>query len=151
MQNKNKVQNTKTLKRESLIVAYIAVSESELFFLYPNYTYELSSENPHLFKSLLWRLGLDSTLPWSIQENIIHRNRFNQVTQCTRFMGEERQDKEWLESGYASREALDKASGNKILEDLYRIKNCTKDTQAVLESKDIYTEIDKTQWIIQDE
>ena len=36
--------------------------------------------------------------------------------------GYERTDKEWIESGYASREAKDKASNNRLLNDLYRMK-----------------------------
>jgi len=41
---------------------------------------------------------------------------------CDRFVGNERTDKEWIESGYASREAKDKSSGSKLLTDIYRQK-----------------------------
>lgn len=151
MNNKN---NSKTIKlkpqvlnRDSLILAYSTISESELFYIYPDYTYDLELTNPVLFKSLLFTLGMDTNLKYLKQDNLIHRNKLNKVVQCSRYVGEERQDQEWLESGKASREALDKATKNRILEDMYRTRGFTKDTEAVQESKDYYTVIDETQWI----
>lgn len=147
-------KNSKTIKlkpqvlnRDSLILAYSTISESELFYIYPDYTYDLEFTNPVLFKSLLFTLGIDINLKYTKQENLIHRNKLNKVVQCNRYVGEERQDKEWLESGKASKEVLDKATKNKILEDIYRSRGFTKDTEAVQESKDHYTIIDETQWI----
>jgi len=37
-------------------------------------------------------------------------------------VGEERQDLGWLDSPYASREAIDKKKNNKLLNDLYRLR-----------------------------
>jgi len=134
------------LNRESLIVAYRIISESELKLAILDYDSSLEFSNPTKFKKVLWELGLDSTLQYVRQDGLWHRNHLDEVVLCSRFLGEERQDKEWIESGYASQEAIDKASKNKILEDLYRTKNLTKDTQAVLESRDYYTVIDESVW-----
>ena len=60
------------------------------------------------------------------QENLQHRNRFNEVVICDRYVGNERTDKEWLNSGYASQEAKDKATGSKMLADLYRLRGAVE-------------------------
>lgn len=142
-----KVNKNYILNRESLIVAYCIISESELKIAYPEYSKDWETETPTVFKNILYNLGLDSTLTFHRQDGLWHRNRLNQVVLCSRYIGEERQDKEWIESGYASTEAKDKASKNKILEDMYRTRNLTKDAQAMLESRDYYTVIDESVWI----
>lgn len=139
-------QNSYTLNRESLIVAYCIISESELILGYPEYNSDMYINDKTKFESILYSLGLDTSLAYTRQDNLWHRNRLNKVVLCSRYLGEERQDKEWIASGYASQEAIDKASKNKILEDLYRTRNLTKDTQAVLESRDYYTVIDESVW-----
>jgi hypothetical protein len=70
----------------------------------------------------------------------------NQVVTCDRWLGEERQDSDWINSGYASREARDKYSGNRILEDLYRSRNLTADAQSILEDRDKHTVVDESNW-----
>lgn len=149
---KNNYKNNQTLKRESLILAYTPISLSEIYHVFPTeYYFGFETDNPVRFKEMLFTLGLDVSLPYDKQTGLLHRNRLNKVVKCDRYVGEERQDKDWITSGFASREAIDKYSRNKILEDLYRMRNCTKDTEAVLASKDHYTVIDETQWITQDE
>lgn len=103
----------------------------------PNYTAEF--ENSTLkFNNFLYSLGMDTQRPMIRQDALQHRNRFNEVVVCSRWVGEERLDEAWLHSGYASREAIDKASGSKILEDLYRSRNLTQDAQDSLEARDRY-------------
>lgn len=92
--------------------------------------------------NLLWLLGLDTNQPYTQQENIWHRNLQNKIVFGMRYFGNERQDNEWLQSGSASREALDKHLNNRLLDDHYRERSATEDTQEVLESKDRYTVID---------
>lgn len=133
-------------KKQSLIVAQIIISESELIKVLPDYSYSFEVDQPEKFKELLWGLGLDVNQRYVRQDNMQHRNRFNAIVLCSRWLGEERQDKQWIESGYASREAVDKYSCSSILDDLYRQKNMTADAQAHLEERDKYTVIDETLW-----
>jgi hypothetical protein len=81
---------------------------------------------------------MDIDKPVLRQDGLQHRNRLNEVVVCSRWVGEERLDEAWLYSGYASREAIDKASGSKILEDLYRSRYLTQDAQDSLEARDRY-------------
>lgn len=123
--------------RPSAIVALCIVSESEIVKVMPNYSAEF--ENDTLaFNKFLKSLGMDIERPILRQDGLQHRNRFNEVVVCSRWVGEERLDEAWLYSGYASKEAIDKASGSKILEDLYRSKNLTQDAQDSLEARDRY-------------
>ena len=136
------MQEQKT-KKESAIVATVIVSESEL-----RKAYNLSEpvkEDSH-FNKILFDMGMDTNRTVTRQDGLWHRNRLNEVVLCSRWIGEERQDSEWITSGYASQEAKDKAKCNRMLDDLYRSKNLTKDTQQVLEERDRYTVIDETVW-----
>jgi len=137
------MQENKT-KKESLIVATVIVSESELrkVFILP----EPIDDRSSLFLNVLHDMGMDVDRTVTRQDGLWHRNRLNEVVLCSRWVGEERQDSEWIKSGYASQEAKDKAKGNRMLDDLYRSRNLTKDTQAVLEERDRYTIIDETVW-----
>lgn len=134
------------LNRESMIVAQVIISESELAKVILDYTAQYESEKPAYFKQVLYALGLDTSLVFHRQDGLKHRNKFNEVVICSRYIGEERQDEEWINSGYASPEAKDKYTRNRMVEDLYRMRNLTKDTQAALESKDRYTVIDESVW-----
>lgn len=130
-------------KKESAIVATVIVSESEL-----RKAYNLSEPvvEDSKFASILYNMGMDVSLTVTRQDGLWHRNRLNEIALCSRWIGEERQDSEWINSGYASQEAKDKAKCNRMLDDLYRSKNLTKDTQQVLEDRDKYAVIDETVW-----
>lgn len=130
----------KTLKfpvRPSSIVALCIISESEIAKVIPDYSYKLE-ENETKFKLFLYSLGMDISRPFQRQDGLQHRNRFNEIVVCSRWVGEERIDEEWINSKYASKEAKDKASGSRILEDLYRSRYLTEDGQALLEQRDKY-------------
>lgn len=105
-----------------MISAVCVISASELAKVMPNFTYQWAEENPHKFQDILFGLGMDISLPIEVQETIQHRNRFDEIVICDRWVGTERVDKEWVESGYASVEARDRALNNKLLNDLYRRK-----------------------------
>jgi len=126
------------LKYNSSIVALCIVSESEIAKAFPNYDFTWQTEKPTLFNLILFQLGMDTSKNIEVQEGLTHRNRLNEIVLCARFVGQERIDYTWLTSGYASQEAKDKASGSKMLEDLYRAKNLTQDRQLALEAKDKY-------------
>ena len=130
----------KKYTRPSAIVALCIISESEIVKVLPNYSCDYENESES-FKNFLHGLGMDITKPFQRQDGLQHRNRFNEVVVCSRWVGEERIDDGWINSGYASKEAIDKASGSKILEDLYRSKYLTEDAQALLEARDKYTEV----------
>jgi hypothetical protein len=121
-------------KRSSAIVAMVIVSESELAKVIPDYDYRLEKEQK--FDEILYALGADVSKPYLRQDGLQHRNRFNEVVVCSRWLAYERQDSVWIESGYASKEAIDKATGSKILDDLYRSKYLTEDAQQLLEARD---------------
>jgi hypothetical protein len=123
--------------RPSSIVALCIISESELVKVIPNYSAEFEN-NTLEFKKVLFSLGMDTERYVLRQDGLQHRNRLNETVVCSRWVGEERLDEAWLLSGYASKEAIDKASGSKILEDLYRSRNLTQDAQDSLEARDRY-------------
>jgi hypothetical protein len=123
--------------RPSAIVALCIVSESEIVKVMPNYSSDFENDTI-AFNKFLYSLGMDIDKPVLRQDGLQHRNRLNEVVVCSRWVGEERLDEAWLYSGYASREAIDKASGSKILEDLYRSRYLTQDAQDSLEARDRY-------------
>lgn len=129
--------------KQSNIVALCIVSESEIAKAIPEYTYSWQTNNPDLFNLILFQLGMDIKKPIETQLGLTHRNRLNEIVICARFVGDERLDFDWLNSGYASQQAKDKVSGSRMLEDLYRAKNLTVDRQLALEAKDKYKYVDE--------
>lgn len=126
--------------RPSAIVALCIISESEIIKVMPNYSAEFENEEIK-FKSFLYTLGMDINKPFQRQDGLQHRNRMNEIVVCSRWVGEERIDEAWIHSGYASKPAIDKASGSKLTEDLYRARYETEDAQAMLEARDRYNTI----------
>ena len=112
----------------SEIAAIRIVSLSELYAADSKFTemYAMQPENEDELMQVLYAAGIDLNQPWEHQFNT-HRNNFNEVYTGSRFVGLERIDPVWLLSGVASREAIDKAKGNKLLVDLYRSKGLTTD------------------------
>jgi hypothetical protein len=108
------------------IAALCFVSISEIAKVQPSITYDWIDENPEQFKQMLHELGMDTRQNIEKQENIQHRNRFEEIVTCDRYVGNERTDKEWLNSGYATQAAKDKATGSKLLTDLYRLRGCVE-------------------------
>ena len=91
------------------IVALNYISFSELQKVDTSITPEWAENNIDKFNEILNDLGMDISVPYDWQRNIPHRNRFNEIVTCDRIVGNERTDKGWVESGYASQEAIDKA------------------------------------------
>lgn len=108
------------------IVALTYISMSELVKVKPDITSDWVNENYEEFLTMLYSLGLDTNIPFEIQGNIRHRNRFGEVVTCDRYVGNERIDRAWINSGYASYEALAKSADNKILTDLFRMRGMTE-------------------------
>jgi hypothetical protein len=104
------------------IIALVYVSMTELAAVYTDITYDWIDKNKTEFEGILYSLGMETGLPYEIQENIQHRNRFGKVVQCSRWVGNERTDKEWINSGYASREAVDKSKNCSLIKDMYRAR-----------------------------
>lgn len=114
-----------------MIVALCIVSASDIAFVMRDFTYQWAEENKEDFEKLLYKFGMDIRYVYEEQDGegegevgtgIQHTNRQNKVVKCKRWVGMERTDDEWLKSGHASREAKDKASGSKLLADLYNQK-----------------------------
>lgn len=144
------VQQTK-IKRASGIVASVTVSMSEILSTLPYFTLKSTrnskGEYSSKFLELLYGLGADVQEPIREDLSSTHRNRFNEVVTCPKWLCEERQDNGWINSGYASRAAVDKASGSLLVEASYRARGETKDMQAMLNQRDKSTEVDESQWI----
>lgn len=128
------------MKRQSSIVALCIISESEIAKVMPTYDKDYPTDFPGPFREMMFSLGVDTNRPIERQDGLWHRNRLNEVVLCSRYVGHERLDPEWITSGYASQSAKDKASGSRMLEDMYRAKNLTEDRQAALADRDKYTE-----------
>ena len=75
--------------------------------------------------NVLYGVGLNTELPYEVQM-LTHRNRFGNVITCSRYVGNERLDDEWLKSGYASEEAIARKLDNKLLNDIFRMKGLTE-------------------------
>lgn len=127
------------VNKPNSIVALCIISESEIIKVLPNYSYLYEEEST--FPAFLYSLGMDVSKPYTRQDALQHRNRFNEIVVCSRWVGEERTDEQWINSGYASREAIDKASGSKILESLYREKGLTQDAQDAMIERDKYMKV----------
>lgn len=130
----------KNTTRPNAIVALCIISESEIIKVMPNYSSDFEYRDDE-FKDFLYSLGMQVDRPYQRQDGLQHRNRFNEIVVCSRWVGEERLDEAWINSGYASRSAIDKASGSKLTEDIYRSRYETEDAQALLESRDKYATI----------
>lgn len=96
------------------------ISESELQ-RHPSWRSDAPEAYPDDFKTLLWNLGCDTIQGIETQMNT-HRNIFGEVVTCRRWVCFERSDKEWLESGYCTREALNEYSGSSLLADLTGVR-----------------------------
>lgn len=141
--NPNKTNRRKRLvfpNKPNLIVATVIISESEIKKVMPDYNSKFEEDHPAKFKLMMYSLGADITKNYDRQDFIQHRNRFNEVVTCSRWVFQERLDEQWIKSGYASREAIHKAGGSKLIEQLYREKGLTEDIQQALESRDRYYE-----------
>lgn len=129
----------------SVISTPMHISQSEVSYLYPDYTFDWHFTEVQKLKGILFDLGLDTNQFYEFSEVTQHRNRMNQVVTCNRWFGVERSDIEWLKSGYASQAAKDKAKNSRLCDDLYRAKALTIDTQLALEARDKYNVIEEEQ------
>lgn len=97
------------------MTALVIISDSEIAKVIPDWRHDFPLTNPDDFSKMLWELGINTLMPVEKQEGFIHRNRFNETVLCNRWVGYERLDKEWISSGYASREARNDASQNRLV------------------------------------
>lgn len=128
--------------KPNMIAAYCIVSEVEIHALDNSYEcswFEATHPNYNKLLNLLYDLGINTDEYIELQPVVQHRNRMGDIVTCGRYVGTERIDSLWINSGFASREAIDKASGSKLLEGLYRMKGLTVDAQLAMEYKDRYT------------
>lgn len=103
------------------IPAIIQISLSEIQKVKPEVTKEWIESNQGEFMQMLHSLGADLTYQVKEEYNQ-HRNRFDEVVETYRWIAEERRDKFWLTSGYASEAAIDRGLDNKLLNDIYRLR-----------------------------
>lgn len=132
-----------------MICATLHVSETEIAALYPDYQYSWYENDKEKLAGILYELGIDTKQHWEYQEPVQHRNRMNKLVTSGRYYGNERSDESWLNSGLASEAAKDKAKNSRLLDDLYREKALTIDTQMALERRDLFastTEDENEEW-----
>lgn len=109
----------------STIIALVYLSLSELQTAEPRYTLEWADSSEKELLDVLYGLGMD--INQSVECQVVeHRNRFGNLITCPRWVGSERTDIEWVESGYASQASIDKSKNNKMLNDLYRMRGMTE-------------------------
>ena len=101
------------------IAAICYLSLSEIQTVDPSITEDFIQNNPKDFEKILYELGMDVYNYPVDEQELTHRNRFGNIITCKRWVGNERTDKEWLNTPYSSPEARDKSLNNKILTDLY--------------------------------
>lgn len=138
----------------SNIAAWKIISESEIVLAFSNYDvswWDESNPKRKILLKLFYQLGIDTDYPIKLQGVTRHRNQLNKVVTCRRYLGEERQDKEWLNSGYASKEAKDKARKSRITDEIYWTKGLTVDCQVAGEIKDSYISISEEDQLEQDQ
>jgi len=104
------------------IVALRYISLSEINKVQPEVNRKWIENNPEEFNKILFELGVDVSVPYEYQDHLQHRNFFNEVVVCDRVVGNQRTDYDWITSGHATREAIDKSLKSKLLTDLYRMK-----------------------------
>jgi len=121
---------------QSIISTPLHVSESEIAIVCQDYTANWITENTEQLITILHGLGIDTTKKFELQPTVQHRNRLHKIVTCARYYGEERGDIEYLQSGYASNEALDKAKNCRMLDSIYRSRGLTEDVLAAAEEKD---------------
>lgn len=109
----------------SSIIALVYISLSELQTVEPRYTEQWVDSSEQELLGVLQGLGLDVNQPWE-RQIVEHRNRFGNLITGSRWVGSERTDIEWVESGYASQASIDKSKNNKMLNDLYRMRGMTE-------------------------
>lgn len=105
------------------MIAVIIISESEISKVISDWHYQYPDKHPEDFKKLLWGLGINTNLCVERQDGFYHRNRFNEIVLCSRWVGYERLDDDWIKSGYASRDAKNESSNNRMLRDLLTNKS----------------------------
>lgn len=108
--------------KTSNIIALCIVSSMDVYKVKPDFTYDWAENNKEDFYKLLYQFGMDTNSIVDTQEDVTHKDRTGRLVTCHRYVGQERYDQEWIKSGYASREAIDKSSGSSLLNDLYRSK-----------------------------
>lgn len=100
--------------------AYVVVSLSELRKL-PRWDETIIERDYKAFMKILFSLGLDVKRGVEVQEGLEHRNKLNEIVTCTRFVGFERTDKEWLQSGFASTDVLYAVSDAEVQKEMRRL------------------------------
>lgn len=130
---------TKKGNFKSMIDTTYILSETDVAAIYPEYDVSWLVENIDELKTILWDLGMDTKNEnFTLSEVVQHRNRLGKIVTSGRFVGIERSCKEWLQSGYASQSAIDKARNSSMTDCLYREKGLTTDMQDAMAKKDNY-------------
>lgn len=105
-----------------MVIPVKIISESEIQKVIPDFDSEYAQTNPSEFIQMLSELGMNISKPVE-QQYLIHRNVFNEVVCCNRWVGLEKIDEQWLNSGYASRDAKLAASDSRLVADLNPLKH----------------------------
>ena len=102
------------------IIAVTYISLSEIQTVKPWVDEKFVEDYPDEFREMLYELGADVFNYPTERQDTTHKNRFNNVVTCARWVCNERLDAKWIKSGHASIEARDKSLNNKLLIESYK-------------------------------
>jgi len=72
------------------ITALTTISVSELAKVIPEILYKWIEDNRKEFEKILWDLGMNVNQPIEYQQDVQHRNRFDEIVTCDRYVGNSR-------------------------------------------------------------
>lgn len=100
-----------------------AVSEDDIKSIIEGFDVSWLKTHQNDARVLLWNLGIDTDYGIEEQKGLTHRSVLNGITDCTRIVGQERIDREWLKSGHASLEAKEFTNDPTMAQELRKLKN----------------------------
>lgn len=101
-------------------MSFVIISLSELQ-KFISVTEESILANEKDFLKLAYNLGADTSKHYEVQ-HLTHRNKFNEVVDCPRYVFSERTDDRWLKSGNASFDVQLAVADPEIRKDVSKMK-----------------------------
>lgn len=108
------------------------LSISDLLLI-KNFQTAFGNDDKQAIEKILFENGMDVTEPYTVEFSK-HRNLRGQIVSCDRYVGEERQCKEWLKSGAASWEVQVEACPLHLRIELKTMGQQSNNTGMILDS-----------------
>jgi hypothetical protein len=103
-------------------MAYVIFSASELVKHYKDWHTGLLETQRADVNTLFRNLGGDTSRGIEVQEGLQHRNKFNEVVTCDRYVMLERTDKAWITSEWCSFDNKMENSDPEVVKDIVKMK-----------------------------